>query len=325
MKISVIIPIYNVSRFIDRCAESLMRQTLNEVEYIFINDATPDNSIVILREVIARYPKKGTQVKILEHEYNMGLPAARNTGLAIAKGEYIFHCDSDDYVEPTMLEELYKIAKKQDADYVWCDWYLSFEKNERYMVQPYYTNQKDALRGILCGTMKYNVWNKLVKRSLYLENCIQFPAGHGMGEDMTMIRLLICAKRVAYVPQAFYHYVKLNGEAFTNNISEKHLVDIKYNVEETLDFIKMRFGDMWNEEIGCFKLNTKWPFLISDDRRMYQLWKEWFPEANKYILSNKYATLRSRCLQYAATKGWWGIVWLHYRFVHKFIYGIIYK
>lgn len=105
--VSVIIPVYNVGKFIERCARSLMEQTMDNVEYIFVDDASPDNSIQILQKVLADYPNRRDNVRILTHAENKGLPAARNTGLAVATGEYIFHCDSDDFVEPDMLEQLY--------------------------------------------------------------------------------------------------------------------------------------------------------------------------------------------------------------------------
>lgn len=132
-KVSVIIPIYKVEKFIGRCVRSLMEQTFCDVEYIFVNDATPDSSMEVLASVMTCYPDKKDCIKILNHEENKGLPAARNTGLAVAVGNYIFHCDSDDFVEADMLEELYVRAQKIDADIVWCDWFLTFETNERYM------------------------------------------------------------------------------------------------------------------------------------------------------------------------------------------------
>ena len=98
-KVSVIIPIYKVEAFIVRCVNSLMRQTLSDIEYIFVNDATPDNSMALLQLIVNSYPERKEQVRIVEHEYNQGLPAARNSGLAVATGKYIFHCDSDDYME----------------------------------------------------------------------------------------------------------------------------------------------------------------------------------------------------------------------------------
>ena len=126
--ISVIVPIYNVERFIERCVKSLMEQTLQDVEYIFVDDAATDNSMKILAATLSIYSDHN--IRILVHQENKGLPAARNTGLAVATGEYVFHCDSDDYMEKDMLEVLYKKAKETDADIVWCDWFLSFEKKK---------------------------------------------------------------------------------------------------------------------------------------------------------------------------------------------------
>lgn len=125
MKISVITPIYNVEHFIAHCVETLMRQTLDEVEYIFVNDATPDDSMGVLNKTLEKFPEKLSQVRILTHAENKGLPAARNTGLEVATGKYIFHCDSDDFMEPDTLKMLYDTAEEQDADYVWCDYFIA--------------------------------------------------------------------------------------------------------------------------------------------------------------------------------------------------------
>ena len=324
-KVSVIIPIYKVEAFIERCAITLMEQTLREVEYIFVDDATPDRSIQVLEEVIASYPERREQVRIVHHEINKGLPAARNTGLALATGEYIFHCDSDDYVEPTMLEELYDAAKAQDAGIVWCDWYLTFAENERYMKQPSYETPLKALKAMLSGGMKYNVWNKLVKRSLYVDNNIQFPAGYGMGEDMTMMLLFAQANKVVYVPKAFYHYVKLNIGAFSQTYSERHLQELKHNVSRICGYMQVEYGKELEKELAFFKLEAKFPFLITNDSRKYKLWKEWYPEANDYIMQNRNVSSRSRWLQWCAWKGQWWMVRLHYLLVIRIVYGIIYK
>lgn len=325
-KVTLIVPIYKVEAFIERCTTTLMEQTLREVEYIFVDDATPDHSIQILEEVVARYPERKEQVRIVHHEENKGLPAARNTGLTLATGEYIFHCDSDDFVEPTMLEELSNAAKEKNADIVWCDWYLTFEQNERYMRQPSYATAMEALQGVLHGNMKYNVWNKLVRRSLYTDNQILFPAGYGMGEDMTMIRLMACARQVAYVPKAFYHYIKTNSAAFTNSYSERHLNELLHNTQETIEFIEAKFGkETMEKDLAAFKLSVKFPFLITDDRAMYAIWDRWFRDANRYIFADSSVPLRNKLLQYAAAQRWWWLVALYYKLVYKVIYGIIYK
>lgn len=325
MKVSVIVPVYRVEKFIEKCAASLFSQTLDDVEFIFVDDASPDNSMAVLEKCIQQYPQRKAQIRMLTHKENKGLPAARNTGLAVASGEYVFHCDSDDFVEPDMLETLYDEAKKKDADIVWCDWYLSFEHNERYMKQPDYATPMEALKAMLAGLMKFNVWNKLVRRRLYVDNQIAFPAGYAMGEDMTMMLLFAVAGRVAYIPQAFYHYVKLNTEAYSQNFSLNHLESVKHNIRTVELFLHSRLGNALDLEIACMKLEAKFPFLMSDRKEMYRLWERTYPEANAYILRNHYISRRRRWVQWCAAKQLWFLVRLHGWIVGKLIYGIIYR
>ena len=326
IKVSVIIPVYNVSAFISCNVRSLLSQTLQEVEYIFVDDATPDDSIDILYDNLENFPSRKDSVKVIRHKVNKGLPAARNTGLALAQGEYVYHCDSDDWVEPEMLEKMYDAAKTANADIAYCDFFLSFEKNERYMSNPRYETSEELLRkGFLGGTMKYNVWNKLVRRSLYVENGIMFPEGHSMGEDMTMIQLAAVADKVAYVPHAFYHYVKLNEGAYSNSYTQKKLEDIRYNVDRTVSFLQEKFGNSLEKEISLFKLSIKLPFLLTGDKDMYQIWKEWYPESDKYADANTDQPKRTRLLQMMAAKGQWWFVGLYYKLVYKVLYGVIYR
>lgn len=325
-KISVVIPIFGVENFIARCAETLFRQTLNEVEYIFVDDCTKDKSINVLKQVLNSFPNRKEHVRIIHHEENRGLPAARNTGMQVAKGEFIFHCDGDDFTEYTLLEELYKAAKENDADYVWCDWSLSYQNSERHMRMPSFSSPYDALRCMLAGGMKYNVWNKLVKRSLYFDNKILFPSGHSMGEDMTMIRVLVCSTKTAYVNQSLYHYVKTNSGAMTNRLNAQDLIDIQYNVEKTESAIAASmYGESIKEEINWFKLNVKLPLLISQDNRLYRLWETWYEDANNHIWSNKTIAFRTKLLQQMAAWQQWWYVRAHYIVIYKFIYNLRYS
>lgn len=325
IRVSVIIPIYGVEKFIARCAESLFCQTLRDVEYIFINDATRDKSIDILKSVVSRHDDIRDRVMLINLCDNKGLPAARNEGLKAASGEYIFHCDSDDYVEPNMLEDLYEMASVQGADIVWCDWFLSLGKREKVMKQPCYHASIDAVKGMLGGAMKFNVWNKLAKRSLYVGNHIDFPAGYGMGEDMTMIMLFANARKVAYLPKAYYHYVKTNAAAFSRTYSSRHLEELKYNVTRIETFIKERYGNELDDYVSFMKLEAKFPFLLSEDKARLKLWKEWYPEANKYIMKNKTISLRSRILQWAAMKDQFWVVRIYSFLLNHVIYGSLYK
>ena len=322
MKVSVIIPFYKVEPFVERCTRSLLEQTLTDVEFIFVDDASPDGSRAIIERVSAEYNR---DVRILTHEQNQGLPAARNTGLGEARGEFIYHCDSDDYLEPTMLEDMYKAATNEQADFVYCDFYLDFGTSRREMTNPSYTDPEQMVKeGFLAGLMKYNVWNKLVARRLYSESGIVFPAGHGMGEDMTMILLATHATRSAHVAKPLYHYVKLNANAFSNTFSQRHLDDIRFNADRT--FAGLADWNVSEKEkyLGFFKLNLKLPFLFSEDRQQLRLWKQWYPEANRYIKQNTHQPRRTRLVQQWAAAGLFFLVRFYSFLINKLYYGLRY-
>ena len=323
--VSVIIPVYNVENYIERCVRSLFEQTQSNIEYIFVDDCSPDQSMEILHRLIEAYATKNLSVKIITHEKNRGLPTARNSGLKAASGEYVFHCDSDDWVEKDAMERMVRAAQTCQADIVWCDWFLSFRNNERYMKQKGKETPIDCIKAMLSGRLKYNVWNKLVKRSLYVDNQVTFPDGWGMGEDMTMIRLFSYATKVCYLPAALYHYVQINASSFTKMTSAAHWSHVYSNANQTIEFIKNRYGSELEEELQFFKLNIKLPLLISNNINWHRWWTEWYRDANRYINRNKMFSLRIRLLQLAAAKGNFSIVKLHYYFVTKVVYGLIYK
>ena len=120
-KVSVIVPVYNAGLFIERCVRSLFEQTLEDIEYIFVDDCSPDNSMDILLNVIEEYPHRKPNVTIMRHEVNTGQSGARKTGMHVAKGEYIIHCDADDWVDVDMYERMYRLAVEKDVEAVCCD------------------------------------------------------------------------------------------------------------------------------------------------------------------------------------------------------------
>ncbi|MEE0818765.1 MAG: glycosyltransferase family 2 protein [Coprococcus catus] len=322
-KISVIIPICNVEGYIKHCVETLMLQTLTDnLEYIFVNDATPDKSIEILQSVLDKYPERKDQVIIIDHESNKGLPSARNTGLSVANGDYIYHCDSDDYLEHNTLELLYKKAIEEDADIVWCDYKEIWPNGERYKKQPAFQTAEDAICGMLIGQMEYNVWNKLVKRTLYTDNGIFFPDGFSMGEDLTMISLFANARKIAYVPETLYNYVRTNVSAMTCSMSNDKMKSLVHNVYLMEYCLVEKFGTRFNLEIATLKLNLKWPYLISSSSiDAYKEWNNWFKEANYYI-NNQHVSRRLRFLEMCAEKQFYWPILLHYWIVLKFLFPI---
>lgn len=325
MKVSVIVPVYNVERYIGRCVHTLMQQTLQEVEFIFVDDAGVDSSMDILHTVIALYPERMSFVRIIRHEHNKGLPAARNTGLRYATGEYVFHCDSDDFMEHDALERLYETATKNNADIVWCDYTEMLPTMEKCKSQPSFSTPLVAIKAMLTGNMEYNVWNKLAKRSLYTDNGIEFPEGHTMGEDLTVIMLFACAKNVAHVEYVAYHYDRTNPTAVTRKLTREKQESLNHNVKRVEAFLTERFGNVLENEIACLKLNQKWNFLISSPSiTKYKMWNEWFPEANHYIKTQP-VSFRIKLLEWATWRKQYWVVWLHYWVVIRLFYSVAYK
>ena len=309
MTVSVILPIYKVEPFIERCVCSLMEQTLQDVEFIFVDDASPDESVAMARRVVAAYDRK---VTFLAHAANKGLPAARNTGLESACGEFIYHCDSDDWLEKDMLEKMVRSAREHDSDFVYCDFFLSFAEKERYMPQPSYTDKFEALqKGMLCGKLKHNVWNKLIKRQLYIDNGIRSPQEHCKGgEDYMIVKLLRMARKVSHVGEALYHYNRTNGNAITKKASERHFQDIKANADDVLAFL----GEHPVPDpayLAYFKLDVKLPLLMERSREQYLRWREWYPEANAFIASNPEVNFRTKAVQWMAKMGLYPLLRLY--------------
>lgn len=217
--VSIIVPVYGVERYIARCAESLFEQTYKDIEYIFVNDATQDKSIEVLRTVMERYLERAKAVRIVEHPKNKGLSAARNTGLDHAKGDYIWHVDSDDYVATNAVEKWVEVAEKQSADIVICDINIVTTKGiETERVT--YKDKEDYIRRLLQHTQKCAHWNKFYRKSFIDEIGIRSDEQIRMAEDYAVTpRLLYCAKQVVMLHEPLYYYETTNQNSYVHNLS----------------------------------------------------------------------------------------------------------
>ena len=321
MTVSVILPIYKVEPYIERCVRSLMEQTFDDIEFIFVDDASPDESVNIARRIVAEYDRN---VKFITHMVNKGLPGARNTGLAATTGDYVYHCDSDDWLEPDMIEKMVKSAMDNESDFVYSDFYLSFTDKERYMAQPHYSDKFEALqKGIMTGRMKHNVWNKLIRRKLYVDNNIKSPEEHCKGgEDYMIVKLLRMAEGVSHVPEALYHYNRTNVNAITKKNSKQHFEDIKVNADDTIAFLT-KHPIPEPVFLNYYKLDIKLPFLMDRSREQFDRWKAWYPEANDYIIRNPEVSIRTKVIESFANWGFYFPVWL-YAYVVDLFYAIKY-
>lgn len=314
---------YNVSAVIDNCIATLFSQTLSDIELVFVDDCSTDDSLNKLKAMLPE--KDGVGVKILQHSVNRGVAAARNTGLAAVTGEYVYYVDADDYIESNTLEVLYKEAKQKDADIVGCEWFLSFKHNERAVKQSQAHSGEELFKKFAGGVIRWNLWLFLVKRSLYVDNDIHFFERMNMGEDMmVMMKLALNAKNVSIVNIPLYHYIQTNTNSLTKNFSA-YKEQVTFNAEEVARYVDNISRKDLISDVLQLKLSLKLPLLISDKKRDYEMWMAWFPEANIAVDNNVYLPWRTWFIQKMAVKRHFWILRLYYWLIIKVVYGIIYK
>ncbi len=290
-KVSVIIPVYGVEKYIERCAISLFEQTLTEMEFIFVDDCSPDHSIQVLERIINKYPLRKDQITILHHQQNKGLPQARQTGISRASGEFIAHCDSDDWVTLDAYESLYNLAIKNGADIVAFDDVEYYGEEKQPIYRMFDSNVTITIDNHLSTWLfKWSLCCKLIKKDIY-NNPYNYVY-HNHGEDMALFfQLLKYSTHCIYIPKAFYIANKQNESISRVSSIEKEYIkfdDLKANVQLIEDFY--RESDKYTEKsIMHLKLNimeTLVP-LFKIDKSARCIWLKNFPEIHSSILNIK--------------------------------------
>lgn len=233
VKISVGIPVYRVERYIERCARSLFEQTMQEgIEFIFVNDCTPDRSIEILKQVLEEYPHRKEQVKILHHDQNRGLVAARKTALAAVCGDYIIHCDSDDWVDKDLYEKMYQKAVEEEADVVYAPYMTHYENGKQQVFTlPVFTETTHLLQRVLNDRFHWSIISNMFHREIALSREIDCPDSVCHSEDLLRTgQMLAKCKKCASVTDTCYHYFKGNPSSYTGNFSRKSLDNVLQSI-----------------------------------------------------------------------------------------------
>ncbi|MDV8157307.1 glycosyltransferase family 2 protein [Acinetobacter bereziniae] len=273
--VSILVPVYNVESFIAKCAKSLFEQTYKNIEYIFVDDCSPDCSVEILENIKSEYPDRIKYIKIIKHEINKGLAGARNTAILNALGDYILHVDSDDFIEKETVEKLVNNALEEQADIVVFDYYLEWEKVNKLIVHKYDTDKEKYLDLVLSAQTENFVVNKLIKRSLYVDYKILHTQGLNFGEDYLVVpKLLFFSQKISKVNEAFYHYIRFNNNSYTSSISKKNIEDLIFVYHELEKFLIKVDCDRSSLFQGCL---TKKFELIRDSMSV---------EKFKYIKEN---------------------------------------
>lgn len=238
-KVSVVVPVYGVEKYIEQCARSLFEQTLDDIEFIFVDDCTPDQSIEILKRVIDEYRDeiegKRYVVRIEKMPTNSGLAAVRRHGIQFCSGEYIIHCDSDDWVDKTMYEKLYYSAVEKDSDVAVCDFLRVGEAGSSIILGAHSLDMQSFLLDCLFQKDPWSLCNKLFRRAAYYEG-LHFPKA-ALGEDMVIcLQLLQRCTCMAYIREPLYYY-RFNTMSITRKKTVENCVNNYYALKENTDFI----------------------------------------------------------------------------------------
>lgn len=235
--VSVIVPVYKVERYIEQCARSLFGQTMEDLEFIFVDDCTPDASMAILERVLDDYPARRSRVKILHNEVNRGLPYTRSRGVGMASGEYIIHCDSDDWVEPDMYEKLYTKASEGHLDMVICSmrWVYPDHTEPIHGV----TRSDDIVESLLYMDILHYLHNKLVARRIY-DNPFSWPVNNMCEDTGLIIQLASYCRSWGFVEEELCNYRYSPDSISAAGNSLEKVGQLRANVDLAISFLEGR-------------------------------------------------------------------------------------
>lgn len=221
VKISVIVPVYNVENYIRKCLDSIINQTFKEFELIVVNDGSTDQSL----EIVKNYESKYDNIIIINKQ-NEGQGVARNKALEICKGEYIAFVDSDDYIEPNMLKDMYNKSLEKDLDIVICNYKFVNVNGDKMRDDNIVLNENEIIDNIECvkrflvtNTIEGFSWNKLFKRKLFYTSNVRYPEKMKYEDIPTIVSLIVNANRIGFINKEFYNYlIRENSTTSTKTI-----------------------------------------------------------------------------------------------------------
>ncbi len=253
--VTVIIPVYNCARWIERCAASVLGQTHDDLDVVWVDDCSPDNSVELLEQEIARHPGFAGTSRILRHPENRGSAAARTTGLDAAQGDWVIQVDADDWVAPDFVEVLLAHAVATGSDVVACDIMRVTRQGNQLDREPVPASRELALAHLLAGTMHGSLCNKLISRQLIERHHLRPLAGLNILEDKSMVyKVFYHAAKITHVPRALYFYNKLNDESYTAHAQDINATVARYQAGYFALLADMR---QWQQSHACTPVVTR--------------------------------------------------------------------
>ena len=300
VKVSIIVPVYNVEKYIDKCINSILNQTFKDFELILVDDGSTDSS----GDICDKYREIDDRVIVI-HKENGGLSSARNIGLKYSKGQYIGFIDGDDYVEKDMYKKLYSVCKDNNCEISICKFghevdgkYIGTQEDEYIKIMNNYEGMEELFRGVL---YRFSSCNKLYKATIFKD--ITFPEGRIHEDLSTTYKLFSNANKVAYINYAGYIYVKRSNSILTSKYNKKRL-DAFIGWNEILDFINRRYPKLKNIVYSCYTyacIDHMYYILnqVQDKNEKRELLNVIKKNLNMYysdILKNKIITIKYKLL-----------------------------
>lgn len=301
-QLTVVVPIYGVEKYIERCARSLFKQTQTNIEYIFVNDCTKDKSLDVLQRVINDYPHLKEHIKVIHHQRNKGLPQARKTGIEASTGLYIVHCDSDDWVDPTAYEKMLKTAIRNEADMVVCAYYKSTGSEH----VPFVFKGELTLRELFFNYAIFSgMWCKMIKRDVYFDTSIIYPQANMFEDRAFTVQLAYKCKKIEYIDEPLYYYFNNNSSICLADGEQNCInrwMQAKENTELIINFfIKENLLELYSEDIDKLKFSVKHQLSPLVHKTLYfKKWKDTYSEINRKIIFTNILTLSSK-IKYVLT------------------------
>jgi len=224
-KVSIVVPIYNAEKYLERCLKSLVRQTFQDIEILCVNDGSTDGS----QEIIDGFSKRYPDLVVSLPKTNGGVADARNYGLKQAQAEYVTFMDNDDWVDPDWIEKLYAGAREESADMVVGDIKIAGDDKEYLVIPAVVTSKEKQMLN------RHEVWNKLFKMSLFAQNDISFPTGSWCDDLATTPKLIAISNKIIHVNGPCYYYYQ-HRDAFSRNVPPDRLNDHVAAVENLYEY-----------------------------------------------------------------------------------------
>lgn len=265
-KVSVIVPVYNAQKYLRKCAESLVHQTLDDIELIFVNDGSTDRSLEILEEYRTAFPEK---VVVISKE-NGGQASARNLGIKMCNGEYVGFQDADDYVDLHMFERMYELAKENDSDYVECKYhYLKMDEKGDVTEIPQYGHVRayGEKREMFIDPL-VSPWNKIYRASLLKDNGITFTEGVIYEDTAFFIKAIPYIEKMSFLPEAYVYHFLWPGSTMNDGKSMR-VGNVFVVLDDIVDFYEKRqYYKIYQKELEYFCMKI---LLCSSLKRIAQI------------------------------------------------------